>query len=157
MARRAATIQADVRDARLRLLADEVAGVQRDLAEEQADERVQRRPNANVEEQLRAARSQEADLEERLQQVAPQLHARRSRSLDLARLRERISGLVALIVERRRSLEREQLEFSFGVDPEGDPTGRGCRRTGDRRSGAHRAAAQNEFERARDAARSGRS
>ena len=38
VARRAATIQADVRDARLRLLADDVAGVQRDLAQEQADE-----------------------------------------------------------------------------------------------------------------------
>lgn len=118
VARRAATIQADVRDARLRLLADEVAGVQRDLAEEQADESAAKAERERVEEQLRAARSQEADLEERLQQVAPQLHAGRSRSLDLTRLRERISGLVALIVERRRSLEREQLEFSFGVDPE---------------------------------------
>jgi chromosome segregation protein len=152
VARRAATIQADVRDARLRLLADEVAGVQRDLAEEQADESAAKAERERVEEQLRAARSQEADLEDRLQQVAPQLHSGRSRSLDLTRLRERISGLVALIVERRRSLEREQLEFSFGVDPEE------IQRAGEAVAleiadqARVAAAAQGEFEQARDAA-----
>jgi chromosome segregation protein len=118
VARRAATIQADVRDARLRLLADEVAGVQRDLAVEQADESAAKAERERVETQLDQARRAEAELEAGLQAVAPRLHAARSRSLDLTRLRERTSGLVALIVERRRSLEREQLEFSFSVDPE---------------------------------------
>ncbi|MEZ5185655.1 MAG: chromosome segregation protein SMC [Candidatus Nanopelagicales bacterium] len=118
VARRAVTIQADVRDARLRLLADDVAGVQHDLAQEQADESAAKAERESVEAQLEEARALEARLERQLQEVAPQLHAARTRSLDLTRLRERTSGLVALIVERRRSLEREQLEFSFGVDPE---------------------------------------
>ena len=118
VARRAATIQADVRDARLRLLADDVATVQYELAQEQADESAAKAERERVEEQLTAARSAEADLESRLQHIAPRLHEVRTRSLDLTRLRERMNSLVALIGERRRSLEREQLEFSFGVDPE---------------------------------------
>ncbi|MBK6761883.1 MAG: chromosome segregation protein SMC [Micrococcales bacterium] len=118
VARRAATIQADVRDARLRLLADDVATVQYELAQEQADESAAKAERERVEEQLTAARSAQADLESRLQHIAPRLHEVRTRSLDLTRLRERMNSLVALIGERRRSLEREQLEFSFGVDPE---------------------------------------
>jgi chromosome segregation protein len=118
VARRAATIQADVRDARLRLLADDVAGVQRDLAAEQADESAAKAERERVEARLEQARTAEADLEGRLQEIAPQLHEVRTRSLDLTRLRERMNALVALIGERRRSLEREQLEFGFGVDPE---------------------------------------
>lgn len=118
VARRAATIQADVRDARLRLLADDVAIVQRDLAQEQADESAAKAEREQVEVRLQQARAEESDLEQRLQDVAPRLHAARTRSLDLTRLRERMNALVALIGERRRSLEREQLEFSFGVDPE---------------------------------------
>ena len=118
VARRAATIQADVRDARLRLLADDVAGVQHDLAQEQADESAAKAERERMEELLQAARDEESRLEERLQDIAPQLHEFRTRSLDLTRLRERMTALVALIVERRRSLEREQLEFGFGVDPE---------------------------------------
>ncbi|MFN8213118.1 MAG: chromosome segregation protein SMC [Candidatus Nanopelagicales bacterium] len=118
VARRAATIQADVRDARLRLLADDVAGVQRDLAQEQADESAAKAERQRVEEQLAQARSVEAEVEARIQEIAPRLHEARARSIDLTRLRERMNALVALIEERRRSLEREQLEFSFGVDPE---------------------------------------
>jgi chromosome segregation protein len=118
VARRAATIQADVRDARLRLLADDVAGVQRDLAQEQADESAAKAERQRVEAQLAEARAREADVESRLQEIAPRLHQTRTRSMDLTRLRERMNALVGLIAERRRSLEREQLEFSFGVDPE---------------------------------------
>ncbi len=118
VARRAATIQADVRDARLRLLADDVATVQRELAQEQADESAAKAERERVEALHEQARMLEADLERQLQELAPVLQTARSRSLDLTRLRERCHGLVAVIQERRRSLEREQMELSFGVDPE---------------------------------------
>ena len=152
VARRAATIQADVRDARLRLLADDLATVQHELAQEQADESAAKAERERVEEQLTAARAAEADLESRLQQIAPRLHDVRTRSLDLTRLRERMNSLVALIGERRRSLEREQLEFSFGVDPEevqrqADGV---AREMADQ--GGVLAQARQEFETARDAA-----
>lgn len=118
VARRAATIQADVRDARLRLLADDVATVQAELAAEQADESAAKEQREKVEALYEQARAQESELEARLQELAPALTNLRGRSLDLTRLRERTHGLVAVIQERRRSLEREQLEFSYGVDPE---------------------------------------
>ncbi|HRY11054.1 MAG: chromosome segregation protein SMC [Actinobacteria bacterium] len=152
VARRAATIQADVRDARLRLLADDVAGVQRDLAQEQADESAAKAERQRVEEQLASARAKEAEVESRLQEISPRLHQTRTRSMDLTRLRERMNALVGLIEERRRSLEREQLEFSFGVDPED------LQRQADAVADEVRdnedvlAAAQAAYERARDAA-----
>ena len=118
VARRAATIQADVRDARLRLLADDVSRVQCDLAQEQADESAAKEERERAEAAAAQARTAEADIEQQLQEIAPALHNARTRSMDLTRLRERTRGLVAVISERRRSLEREQLEFSFGVDPE---------------------------------------
>jgi chromosome segregation protein len=118
VARRAATIQADVRDARLRLLADDVATVQRELAQEQADESAAKAERERVEALHEQARALEADLERQLQELAPELQQVRARSLDLTRLRERCHGLVAVIQERRRSLQREQMELSFGVDPE---------------------------------------
>ena len=118
VARRAATIQADVRDARLRLLADDVAGVERELAQEQADESAAKAERERVEALHAQAREAEAALEQQLQELAPALQGVRARALDLTRLRERTHGLVAVIQERRRSLEREQMELSFGVDPE---------------------------------------
>ncbi len=118
VARRAATIQADVRDARLRLLADDVDTVQRELAQEQADESAALAQREEAEQRLTQARAEQAELERRLLDLAPALHDARSRSLDLTRLRERMHSLVALIRERQRSLEREQLEFSYGVDPQ---------------------------------------
>ncbi len=152
VARRAVTIQADVRDARLRLLADDVAGVQRDLAQEQADETAAKAERERVEALAAEARAAEADLEAQLQEIAPALHTARARSLDLTRLRERMHALVALIAERRRSLEREQLEFSFGVDPE-DLHRQSEAVAAEAAEQEQRAAvAQAEFERARDAA-----
>ena len=56
-------------------------------------------------------------MEARIQEIAPACTGAWP-PIDLTRLRERMNALVALIEERRRSLEREQLEFSFGVDPE---------------------------------------
>ncbi len=152
VARRAATIQADVRDARLRLLADDVAGVQHDLAQEQADESVAKAERLQVEQRLEQARSNEADVEVSLREISPRLHQTRSRSMDLTRLRERMNALVGLIEERRRSLEREQLEFSFGVDPEdlqrqADAVADEVRAHEEALAAAHR-----EYEQARDTA-----
>jgi chromosome segregation protein len=153
VARRAATIQADVRDARLRLLADEVVAVQRDLAVEQADESAAIAERERVEASLAQARAAESGLETRLQDVAPQLHNARLRALDLTRLRERTTGLLALIVERRRSLEREQLELGFAVvDPEEIARSSEAVKTELDEQERSAAAAQARFEQARTAA-----
>ncbi|HQR78751.1 MAG TPA: chromosome segregation protein SMC [Actinomycetota bacterium] len=152
VARRAATIQADVRDARLRLLADDVATVQHDLAQEQADESAAKAQREQVEAQLEQTRSAEAGFEQALQAIAPRLQTARARSLDLTRLRERMSALIALITERQRSLEREQLELSFGVDPE--DLQRQCDQVADELSGQAQSAQESRegFEAARAAA-----
>jgi len=154
VAQRAATIQADVRDARVRLLADDVATVQRELDQEQADESAAKAEREVAEERLTAARVHEAHLEARLQELAPALQTLRSRSLDLTRLRERIHGVVAVIQERRRSLEREQMELRYGVDPE--DLQRQAQSVAEQAvdQQATAADAQQEFERARDHAES---
>jgi chromosome segregation protein len=63
VARRAATVQSDLRDARLRLLADDLVGLRTALAREVADESAVRERRAVVERELAAAQARETELE----------------------------------------------------------------------------------------------
>src|SRR5207237_10183687 len=60
VARRAAVVQADLRDARLRLLADDLVQMRTKLEEEVADENLVRERRAPVERELARARAREA-------------------------------------------------------------------------------------------------
>ena len=64
-------MQADLRDARLRLLADDLVGLRTALAREVADESAVRERRAVVERELAAARAREAELEAALAADAP--------------------------------------------------------------------------------------
>ncbi len=75
IARRAAVIQADLRDARLRLLADDYVTLAADLARDEADEAAKAQARATLEAALGQARDREADLEAAQQQHAPRLAA----------------------------------------------------------------------------------
>src|SRR5205085_3358400 len=63
VARRAAVVQADLRDSRLRLLADDMVGLRSTLEAEVADETALLARRAEVEQALSAAQQREAELE----------------------------------------------------------------------------------------------
>src|SRR5690606_34310162 len=75
VARRAQTVQADLRDARARLLADDLVQLMSTLAQEVADETALRERRAAVEAAQDAARARLAELEQRAAAAAPQLRA----------------------------------------------------------------------------------
>lgn len=106
-ARRAAIIQADARDARLRLLADDFVTMTQALAREVADETALRQRRAEVEQALAEAQAREQVLESKNAELAPTLTQLSQVWFNLAGLKERTAGLAALAAERIRLLEAE--------------------------------------------------
>ncbi|WP_310962846.1 chromosome segregation protein SMC [Nocardioides terrisoli] len=103
VARRAAVVQADVRDARARLLADDLAQARTTLERELADESVLVERRAAVEADLARAREQEAALEAALREDLPALSRAQETWFGLSGLRERIRGTAGLAAERVRN------------------------------------------------------
>lgn len=118
VARRAVVIQADVRDARLRLLADDLLVLRSSLEQEVADETALRERRAAVEADLARATEREVALDTELRAAAPILARAQQTHLRLAALRERVLGLVSLSQERARLLVPEDDEQIQGPDPD---------------------------------------
>ncbi|MFT4081023.1 MAG: chromosome segregation protein SMC, partial [Nocardioides sp.] len=119
VARQAATVQADVRDAKARLLADDLATARTALAQELADESVLAARRTALEEQIAAARTQESDLELALRTDLPALAAAQETWFALSGLRERLRGTQSLAAERLRNAGAEaEVEQRPGRDPE---------------------------------------
>ncbi|MFC5237576.1 chromosome segregation protein SMC [Pseudonocardia zijingensis] len=117
IARRAQSVQSELRDARLRLAADDVVTVRDQLAREEADEASARARRAEVEEQLSVARVEQERLETALAQDAPRLAAAQDTWYRLSALAERLAGTVRLAQERSRHLADPQ-ERAPGRDPD---------------------------------------
>ncbi|GAA5137076.1 chromosome segregation protein SMC [Pseudonocardia adelaidensis] len=117
IARRAQSVQSELRDARLRLAADDIVTVRDQLAREEADEAGARARRAEVEEQLSVARVEQERLEAALAQDAPRLAAAQDTWYRLSALAERLSGTVRLAQERSRHLADPQ-ERAPGRDPD---------------------------------------
>ena len=118
VARRAVTIQADVRDARARLLADDIVTARTTIAEEMADEAALKERRAAVEHAVAAARQQETELEDRLREDSPALSAAQETWYALSGLRERLRGTSGLATERVRLAAVESDDRPTGRDPE---------------------------------------
>ena len=118
VARRAVVIQSDVRDARLRLMADDLVQMQEALAAEVADETALREKQAEVEHALAGLRAAEAEAELASQHDAPRLAAAQDTWFALSGLRERLNSLVQLSNERVRNLQPEPEDEATGRDPE---------------------------------------
>ncbi|WP_408896155.1 chromosome segregation protein SMC [Nocardioides sp. R1-1] len=119
VARRAATVQADVRDARARLLADDLVTARTALEQELADESVLLARRAEVERAIAAAREQEATLEAALREDLPALSAAQETLSSLTALRERFRGTQSLAAERvRNAAGVAETEVEQGRDPE---------------------------------------
>ncbi|MFE7057416.1 AAA family ATPase [Streptomyces californicus] len=118
VARRAAVIQADLRDARLRLLADDLVTLRDALRDEIADEAELKKRKEAAEAELRTALAREADLEGEVRRLAPRLQRAQQTWYELSQLAERVRGTVSLADARVRSASEAPTEERRGRDPE---------------------------------------
>ncbi|MFH9607551.1 chromosome segregation protein SMC [Streptomyces sp. NPDC017448] len=118
VARRAAVIQADLRDARLRLLADDLVTLRDALRDELADEAELKKRKDAAEAELRTALAREAELEGEVRRLAPRLQRAQQSWYELSQLAERVRGTVSLADARVRSASDPPAEERRGRDPE---------------------------------------
>ncbi|MCW2497726.1 chromosome segregation protein SMC, partial [Jatrophihabitans sp.] len=118
IARRAAGVQAELRDSRLRLLADDLVALHAELRKEVADEEAIRAHRAQVEADLTLAREREATLETAMAEDAPLVARAQETWYRLSALEERFRGTVSLAAERARHLGTETEERQAGREPE---------------------------------------
>ncbi|MEW2449794.1 chromosome segregation protein SMC [Streptomyces parvulus] len=118
VARRAAVIQADLRDARLRLLADDLVRLREALQAEIADEAALKERKEAAERELGRAVRREADLEDEVRRLTPRLQRAQQTWYELSQLAERVRGTVSLAEARVKSATSAPPEERRGRDPE---------------------------------------
>jgi len=119
VAKKAATIQADLRDAKLRLLADDFISMSKTLELEVADENALRERRSAVENELDTVRRREEALDAQAAHESPLLVAAQETFYNLNSLREKFRGTQSLAQERSRFLNEEAEEArTSGRDPE---------------------------------------
>ncbi|MFE1879225.1 AAA family ATPase [Streptomyces diastatochromogenes] len=118
VARRAAVIQADLRDARLRLLADDLVRLRDALKTEIADEAALKERKEAAEQELKKALQREALLEDEVRQLTPRLQRAQQTWYELSQLAERVRGTISLADARVKSATSAPPEERRGRDPE---------------------------------------
>ncbi|MGC0385348.1 chromosome segregation protein [Streptomyces sp. SAI-129] len=118
VARRAAVIQADLRDARLRLLADDLVRMREALQAEIADEAALKERKEAAEQELGRALRREADLEDEVRRLTPRLQRAQQTWYELSQLAERVRGTISLADARVKSATSAPPEERRGRDPE---------------------------------------
>ncbi|MBM6621203.1 chromosome segregation protein SMC [Micrococcaceae bacterium RIT802] len=104
VARRAQSVQFEVRDARSRLLADELVTLRDALTRELEDERRIRERRDEVEQAVRKVKERQVGLEAAAERTEPALNAAREAWHALNTTQERLRSLGALAAERQRNL-----------------------------------------------------
>ncbi|MEZ5087105.1 MAG: chromosome segregation protein SMC [Tessaracoccus sp.] len=117
-ARKAAVIQAELRDAKARLLADDLSHARRELADDLADEQTQLAAVARAEAVLKSAVAAEEEAEARLRESAREFDRAQESYYALAGLRERVSTTRSIAAERARLGAEPIPTHSGGRDPE---------------------------------------
>ncbi|MEO5608772.1 MAG: chromosome segregation protein SMC, partial [Ornithinibacter sp.] len=118
-ARRAAVIQADARDSRLRLLADDLVQLTSLLEQEVADETALIERRTAVEDAVAAVRARVTEIERQAAGAAPELGRAQERHVRLLSLRDRLESIGSVAAERVRLLSQdEEHETTSGRDPE---------------------------------------
>lgn len=118
VARKAQTIQADLRDAKLRLLADDLKKMREAMDREVADETALKERQAIVEAEIAKHKTREAELEVLLSQANPKLSNAQADWFNLASLRERFLGSRSLASERAKLAEEDEQDQVSALDPE---------------------------------------
>jgi chromosome segregation protein len=106
-ARKAAVIQADARDARLRLLADDLVQLTSTLEQEVADESALIERRTEVEEGMAGLSTRLGDLETAAEAARPALAQAQDEYVSLGRLVERMASTRSLAAERVRLLSED--------------------------------------------------
>nr|WP_212763205.1 chromosome segregation protein SMC [Gordonia araii] len=117
VARRAATVQADLRDARLRLAADDLVARRAEMAEQTALEDTIRRQQAEVTTALDAATAKLAGHEAQLAEIEPAAQTAGQGWFRLSALAERVDATIRVASERSKHLATPTTVAS-GPDPD---------------------------------------
>ncbi|RJO75312.1 chromosome segregation protein SMC [Nocardia panacis] len=117
VARRAATVQADLRDARLRLSADDLVTRRRELESQQSKEAYAREQQVTVQAELDAANAAQAQQEFQLGKLTPSAEAAAQLWFQLSALAERVNATIRIARDRARHLDTEA-PLGTGRDPE---------------------------------------
>ena len=119
-ARKAATWQAELRDARLRILADDLVQRQATLTQEETDDSALRRRVADVEAQIASARAELAAATEKGASTGEAVERAGQAVFDLVALRDRFASTGRIAAERARSLEsmEQATRTRTGRDPQ---------------------------------------
>ncbi|MGW3495588.1 chromosome segregation protein SMC [Streptomyces sp. NPDC001020] len=118
VARRAAVIQADLRDCRLRLLADDLVRLREALQVEIADEAALKERREAAEAELKKALQREVLLEDEVRQLTPRLQRTQQTWYELSQLAERVRGTISLADARVKSATSAPPEERRGRGPE---------------------------------------
>ncbi|MBL1068387.1 chromosome segregation protein SMC [Streptomyces sp. 7-21] len=118
VARKAAVIQADLRDARLRLLADDLVTQRAALQAELADEAALKERKEAAEARLAESQATEAALEEALRALTPRVQQAQQTWYELSQLAERVRGTISLAQARVTSATAAEPEERRGRDPD---------------------------------------
>ena len=118
VARKAAVIQAELRDAKARLIAHDYVLATLSLESDLAVEAELKARRAALEAQLEAARAAEADAEQAAREALPRLNAAQETWYGLAALRERLASTVSIAGERVRNADAAGEGDRPGRDPE---------------------------------------
>ncbi|MBF5000172.1 chromosome segregation protein SMC [Nocardia sp. BSTN01] len=117
VARRAATVQSELRDARLRLAADDLVARRRELESQQSKEAFAREQQITVQAELDAANAALAQQEFQLSRLTPGAEAAAQTWFQLSALVERVNATIRIARDRARNLTIEQ-PTGTGRDPE---------------------------------------
>ncbi|RIJ70691.1 chromosome segregation protein SMC [Nakamurella silvestris] len=118
VARRAVTVQSELREARLRLLADDYVGLSSLLEKESADEEAAKVHREKTHADLAAATEEHERAQAALVAATPALQAAQDTWFALSALAERLRGTVGLAQERLRHLSAPVEAARPGRDPE---------------------------------------
>jgi chromosome segregation protein len=118
VARKAAVIQAELRDAKARLLADDLSQATQSLQSELADERAMNERRRALEVALEAARAAEVAAEDAVRQGVPRLADTQETWYSLAALKERVASTLSIARERMRQAEDDPGELLVARDPD---------------------------------------
>ena len=118
MARKAAGIQAELRDARLRLLADDYVTLAAELQRDEADEAAAVARRTALEQELAQARRTETDLDQAAQQASATLARAQETWFALSSLAERLRSTQNLAAQRHTLLTEQTDPERPGRDPD---------------------------------------
>ncbi len=118
VARKASVVQAEVRDARARLLADDLVQATLALESDLADEAAMKTRRIALETALEQARRAEIEAEDTVRSGLPRLTAAQETWYSLAALKERVASTVSIARERVRNADADPGEVRTGRDPD---------------------------------------